>query len=133
MLFVLLPTLGKKIDAIVRATQQEFRDILTQGGIHWVSGEELTKEWPEITSPLRGRLDTEAQSSTWQSLAREQGTVETEFLNGEVVRLARKLELQAPINEMLLRITQEMAGNRETPGKYTPAQLSSLLGLAHSG
>ena len=29
--------------------------------------------------------------STWQSLVRGQGTVETEFLNGEIVRLAAKL------------------------------------------
>ena len=117
---------------IMQAAQQELRELLVQAGIHWISGEEVNKEWPEITVPLRGRLDTEAQSSTWQSLAREQGTVETEFLNGEVVRLARRLGRQAPINEMLLRISQEMAANHELPGKYTPAQLSSLLGLAHS-
>jgi len=117
---------------IMQAAQQELRDILTQAGIHWVSGEEVNKEWPEITAPLRGRLDTEAQSSTWQSLAREQGTVETEFLNGEVVRLARRLGCQAPINEELVRISQEMAANHELPGKYTAVQLSSLLGLTHS-
>lgn len=120
------------IEPIIRVAQREFRNILTQAGIRWVSGEELAQEWQEITAPLYGRLDTEAQSSTWQSLARNQGTVETEFLNGEVVRLAKKLGKQAPINAMLLRISQEMAANREPPGKYTPAQLSALLGPTHS-
>ncbi len=123
---------GDDVNQMMRAAQQELRDILAQASIHWISAEEVNKEWPEITAPLRGSLSTEAQSSTWQSLAREQGTVETEFLNGEVIRLARKLGRQAPINEMLLRISQEMAANNELPGKYTPAQLSSLLGLAHS-
>ncbi len=123
---------GDDIDSITRAAQQEFRNILTQAGIRWVSAEELAQEWPEITAPLRGKLDTEAQGSTWQSLARNQGAVETEFLNGEVVRLAKKLGRQAPINEMLLRISQEMAANREPPGKYTPAQLCKLLGINHS-
>ena len=120
------------VEPIIRVAQREFRNILTQAGIRWVSGEELAQEWQEIAAPLYGRLDTEAQSSTWQSLARNQGTVETEFLNGEVVRLAKKLGRQAPINAMLLRISQEMAANREPPGKYTPAQLSALLGLTHS-
>ena len=120
------------IDPIIRVAQQEFRNILTQAGIRWVSREELALEWPEITAPPRGKLDTEVRSSTWQSLARNQGTVETEFLNGEVIRLARQLGHQAPINETLLRVSQEMATNHEPPGKYTPTQLSALLGLAHS-
>jgi len=117
------------ISPITTAARQELQGLLTQAGIRWVPGEEVTQEWPELTAPPRGRLDTEAQSSTWQSLGRRQGTVETEFLNGEVVRLAKKLGRQAPINEMLLRISQEMAANREPPGKYTPAQLSKLLGV----
>ncbi|MFC2004701.1 ketopantoate reductase family protein [Chloroflexota bacterium] len=123
---------GGDLNNISQAAQQELQELLAQAGTHWISQEEVSREWPEITAPLSGRLDTEAQSSTWRSLAREQGTVETEFLNGEVIRLARRLGRQAPINEMILRISQEMAGNRELPGKYTPAQLSSLLGLARS-
>ncbi len=123
---------GGDIDLIARAARQELRDLLTQTGIRWVSAEEVARELPEITMPLHGRLDSEAQSSTWQSLARRTGTIETEFLNGEVVRLAKKLGCQAPINETLLRISQEMAANREPPGKYTPAQLRRLLGLNQS-
>ena len=114
---------GDDVEPIIRAARQEFREVLTKAGIRWVSAEEVAQEWPEITEPLRGRLDVKAQSSTWQSLARRQGTVETEFFNGEIVRLAKKLGMQAPINETLLRISQEMAAGGELPGKYTPAQL----------
>ncbi len=121
---------GKEdVDFIARAARQEFRDTLIQAGIGWISLEDLAEEWPEITLPPRGSLDMEAQGSTWQSLTRRQGSVETEFLNGEVVRLAKKLGQRAPINEELLRISEEMAANRETPGKYTPNQLCALLGL----
>lgn len=122
-------TRGGDIAPIVRAARQELRELLTQANIHWTSEEELAKEWPEMNMPLRGRLDVEALSSTWQSLTRRQGTVETEFFNGEVVRLAKKLGRQAPINEALLHITQEMATNHEPPGKYTPVQLCMLLEL----
>ncbi len=114
---------------IMQAAQKELTDLLAEANIHWISQEQVSKEWPDITAPLRGSIDSEAQSSTWQSLAREQGTVETDFLNGEVVRLAASLGKKAPINETLLRISREMAANREHPGKYSAAQLSSLLGL----
>lgn len=115
--------------AIARVAQQELTDLMTEAGIKLVSSEETDKEWPEITAPLRGSMETEAQSSTWQSLARGQGSVETEFLNGEVVRLAAGLGKEAPVNEGLVRITREMADNYEKPGKYTPAQLSQMLGI----
>ena len=62
----------------------------------------------------------------------ETGTIETEYLNGEVVRLAKELGRQTPGNALINRISQEMAANREPPGKFTPAQLRRLPGLAYS-
>jgi 2-dehydropantoate 2-reductase len=78
---------------------------------------------------LRGSLQTRQHSSTWQSLTRQQGSVETEFLNGEVVRLANKIGRPAPVNAALNRIAQEMAANHELPGKYSALQLCSILGI----
>ncbi|MFC2010912.1 ketopantoate reductase C-terminal domain-containing protein [Chloroflexota bacterium] len=105
---------------------------MQKAGIKWISHEQITKDWPEITAPLHGQLNTEAQSSTWQSLARHQGSVETEYLNGEIVRVAKKLGLQAPINEKLVQISQDMAANHEPPGKYSPVRLSEILELNDS-
>jgi len=122
-------TRGGDNNRIIRATQQEAQEILSKGGIRWISNEELASEWPESTVRSRNIIDTKEQSSTWQSLARQQGSVETDFLNGEIVRLADRLDMQAPINERLLHITQQMATERELPGKYTPTELLELLGL----
>jgi len=120
---------GGEIISIIRAAHQEARQILAQADIRWVAGEELAQQWPEITVQPRGSLNTKEQSSTWQSLARQQGTVETDFLNGEIVRLAERLGVQAPVNEMLLRISKEMAVKGELPGKYSPTELRHLVGL----
>jgi len=120
---------GEENDRVYRAISEEAQGILSRAGIRWVSNEELARMWPESTERPRASLRTEEQSSTWQSLARRQGTVETDFLNGEIVRQARRLGLEAPLNEALMRITEEMAANRERPGKYTPAELCLLLGL----
>ena len=117
---------------IFHAAMNEAIDVITRAGINRISQEQVAKDWPEITAPLRGSLSTEAQSSTWQSLARHQGSVETEYLNGEIVRLATRLGMQAPINEKLMKISQDMAANHEMPGKYTATQLSNMLGLVQN-
>jgi 2-dehydropantoate 2-reductase len=112
---------------IVNAAFKEARAIVEKAGIKWISQQQVAEDWPEITVPLRGQINTKEQSSTWQSLARRQGSVETEFLNGEIVRVAKKLGLQAPLNEKLVKISLEMAANHELPGKFSPAQLSEML------
>ncbi len=120
---------GGDSDRIVAAAREEAQGILAKAGIPWVSDEELTREWPECNIKPRSVLPDDSAGSTWQSLTRRQGTVETEFLNGEIVRVAKRLGTRAPLNEKLLRICQEMASRRELPGKYTPAELSRLLEL----
>ncbi len=116
--------------SLYRAVFDEARTILEEAGIRWISQEQVGKDWPETSTSVRGQLTTEAQSSTWQSLARRQGSVETEFLNGEIVRVAKSLGMEAPLNEKLVSITREMAANHNLPGTYTIDALSEMLGLA---
>ena len=78
---------------------------------------------------MRGRVDNQAYSSTWQSLMRGIGTAESEYLNGEIVRLGEQVGMETPINSALTRIVMDMAGRREPPGRYTPPELCALLGL----
>ena len=115
--------------SITEAAQNEAKQLLKEAGIRWLSEQQITAEWPDFGAKPRAALDTEEQSSTWQSLGRQQGSVETELLNGEIVRVARKLGKTAPINEGITRICTAMAANREKPGKYDSAQLRRMLGL----
>jgi 2-dehydropantoate 2-reductase len=120
---------GSETEQITKAAGREFKELLQQAGVRWISQEDSAIEWPEISQTPRSMLKTAGFSSTWQSLERQQGSVETEFLNGEIVRLAKKMGRSAPINEKLLKISQEMASNHEKPGKYNVSQLQSILGL----
>ena len=120
---------GEDSNQIARAARDEAIRILAQADIRWVSDGQLAMEWSDFSVPPRSTLSTEAQSSTWQSLARGRDTVETDFLNGEIVRLAERLGVRAPVNEALLHISQEMATKGERPGKYTPTELRRLIGL----
>jgi 2-dehydropantoate 2-reductase len=118
---------------IIRATREEAYEVARQAGVSWKSEEEALADWPEAIPLINSRNIQNQMSggftSTWQSLMRQAGSVETEFLNGEIVRQAKKIGRQAPINEKLVQISQEMAVNREKPGKYSSEQLISLLGL----
>lgn len=120
----------KETRSITQAAQEEAAMILKAAGIPWLSEDQIKKEWPDFMVPPRAALNTPEQSSTWQSLGRRQGTVETDFLNGEIVRVARIIGMTAPINETISRLTMEMAAHKDTPGKYPPAELRRLLGLA---
>jgi 2-dehydropantoate 2-reductase len=122
-------TTGEEADRIARAAQNEAKEILSQAGVRWIQTTEQPLHRPITTMKSDYGSFGKPLGSTWQSLVRQQGTVETEYLNGEIVRLAQKLGKRALINETLLRITEEMAANHELPGKYTPAQLTKILKL----
>ncbi|KJE19973.1 ketopantoate reductase [Frankia torreyi] len=65
-------------------------------------------------------------SSTWQSLARG-GSVESDFLNGEIVLLARLHGLTAPVNAGVQRRIAVAARLGTPPGGLGDADLAELL------
>jgi 2-dehydropantoate 2-reductase len=120
---------GPEANRIALAAQDEGKEILARAGIRWLPAKEAARKPSNNVMPPPDSIFGRPLGSTWQSLVRNQGTVETDFLNGEIVRLAAKIGSQAPINQELLRITLEMAANHEKPGKYTPAELLKILKL----
>jgi 2-dehydropantoate 2-reductase len=118
---------GPETARISTAAQAEAEALLRQAGIPWVTHEETQLQWPEIREQPRKTLETQERSSTWQSLTRRQGSVETEHLNGEIVRLAAQLGLEAPVNAGLLQISAQMAKDHELPGKYSAVELEKIL------
>jgi 2-dehydropantoate 2-reductase len=67
--------------------------------------------------------------STWQSLARAIGTVETDYLNGEVVLLGRLHGVRTPINEGLQQLMRDAARAKAAPGGMSMFGLELRLGL----
>jgi Ketopantoate reductase PanE/ApbA C terminal len=49
--------------------------------------------------PVPGYSDS--MSSTWQRLARSAASIETDYLNGEIVLLGREVGIPTPVNELL--------------------------------
>lgn len=65
--------------------------------------------------------------STTQSLMRGAGSVETDFLNGEIVRMAKAHGLSAPLNERLTELARELVAKGAKPGSMTLAEVEAFL------
>ncbi|MCU1394070.1 MAG: ketopantoate reductase family protein [Ilumatobacteraceae bacterium] len=66
--------------------------------------------------------------SSWQSLARGVGSIESDFLNGEIVLLGRLHGVPTPLNEVLQRLANRMAATQTPPGTMTEDDVLALLG-----
>lgn len=68
------------------------------------------------------RMDPEARSSMWQDLAKGRPT-EVDWLNGEIVRLARSCGARAPVNERIVALVHEA----EARGAGSPRMSAAAL------
>ncbi|MGH9185849.1 MAG: ketopantoate reductase family protein [Acidimicrobiales bacterium] len=60
--------------------------------------------------------------SSWQSLARSTGNIETDYLNGEIVLLGRLHGIPTPVNDLLQRLANDMARAGTPPGAIPPEE-----------
>jgi 2-dehydropantoate 2-reductase len=113
---------------VVIAVRREGENVLRHAGIDYVSFETSTAaraDGPTIR-PVPG-WNGGPSNSTWQSLSRNTGSVETDFLNGEIVRLAHRHGSTAPLNAALARVAREAVRSGLGPSRYSAARLAELL------
>ena len=65
--------------------------------------------------------------SSWQSLARGSGSIESDYLNGEIAVMARTVGRSAPLNATLQRVAREAAKSGAGAGSMTLAELEAQL------
>jgi 2-dehydropantoate 2-reductase len=66
-------------------------------------------------------------SSSWQSVLRGTGNIETDYLNGEIVALGQRFGIATPVNELLQRRANEMARSGAAPGTVSVEELHAEL------
>lgn len=74
------------------------------------------------------KVDPEARSSMWEDLSRHK-TTEVDFLNGEIVRLAERVGVDAPINRRIVEMIHAAEEASAGPPNLDPEALASALGL----
>jgi 2-dehydropantoate 2-reductase len=120
---------GADITEVVAALRHEGEYVLRHAGIEFTSFEVSTAARVDGPTPRAvPGSDTGASNSTWQSLSRNTGNVETDYFNGEIVRIAHQHGITAPLNAALARASREAVRNQLGPSHFSAAQLSELLG-----
>jgi 2-dehydropantoate 2-reductase len=112
---------GDDTEELARRLQEEGRAVLHAAGLECEAGDvsDVRGRWErwgvgEIAGRPRGG------GSTWQSVARGAGSVETDFLNGEIVLRARLHGMPAPLNRLLQELATETVRDGHPPG-WLPA------------
>jgi 2-dehydropantoate 2-reductase len=113
---------------LVRAAEAEGRVVLDAAGIAYTSDadEAAARADSFEVRPIPGFEDV-LGGSTWQSLTRGTGNVETDYLNGEIARIARRIGRDAPINATMAALVRQAAARGDRPGDLTVEQLSQVL------
>jgi len=113
---------------LVAEAETEGRRVLDAAGIAYISDAEeaAARAAGFIMKPVPG-VPEATGGSTWQSLQRGTGNIETDYLNGEIVAIAHRAGLQAPINEQVAMLARRAAAAGAKPGDMSAAELAKLL------
>jgi 2-dehydropantoate 2-reductase len=133
----LLVNLGNVVEALAgpQARGGEFEGrlrveaqaCLAAAGIGYVPAAEFRDRVSVLTPlPAPGQSGPHGGSS-WQSLARRTGRLETDYLNGEVVLLSREFGVPAPANVLVQRLAARAAQARSDPGSWREKDLLDEL------
>lgn len=135
----LLSNLGNAVQALVGPDGgDEISDRLTAEALSVYAAHDITvpsdadeEDWrgdsfevrpvPGVTGELGG--------SSWQSMKRG-GSIESDFLNGEIALLARLVGQEAPLNATVQRLARQAAAAGSGVGAMTEAGLLSALDAA---
>ena len=111
---------------IAYASESELR---RRASVTWTS-------WKSVIGFIRARTSKRGGErlgdSSWQSLARATGSIETDFLNGEIVLLGRLHGVPTPLNSRVQDLANRFARERRPPASLSVNDLRHLLGTSRS-
>lgn len=127
---VVQAVLGTDADAsgVIAAAEAEGRAVMARAGVEVVPIEEeraARAAGPQVAA-VPG-AEGELGGSTWQSLMKGRPSLESDFLNGEIVVLAHGVGATAPVNAALARLGRRAVRDGLRPGDVTPEQLADAV------
>src|SRR5690606_23377258 len=110
-------------EQLVQVLRDEGRAVLATAGIDVASEAEEAERRGDLLTPGAIGDRPRAGASSRQSLARRTGSIETDYLNGEIVLLGRLHGVPTPANEVLQRHAAAIARDRRPPNQLEAADL----------
>lgn len=119
---------GPAADELMSLAREEGRAVLRAAEVDFVAEEvdDVRARWQRLgVRDIGGRA--RSGSSTRQSLTRGAGSVESDYLNGEIVLLGRLHGVPTPANELLRETINRLARQRGEPASVPAEQLLARL------
>jgi 2-dehydropantoate 2-reductase len=116
--------------AVARTAQSEGEAVLRAAGIEVASVEEDRERRGDLLQIGTTTSVPRSGGSSWQSLERGTGSIEAEFLNGEIVLLGALHGVATPVNAMLQTLAVRAAAEGRRAGTWDPDALAAAAGLA---
>lgn len=113
---------------ILRAAREEALACYRAAGIAFSTDEEFRTRRGDLIKVQPIGDGRRQGSSSWQSQTRGTGTIEADWLNGEICLLGRLHQVPTPVNRLLQLTANRAARERLTPGTITVEALKRELG-----
>ncbi|MCZ4610500.1 ketopantoate reductase family protein [Streptomyces sp. Lzd4kr] len=138
----LLSNLGNALEAVTGPVSEEdalalFRRVRAEGaavldaaGIAYASTEEQQAVRGDKVTLVPLDDAPRGGGSSWQSLTRGTGTIEADYLNGEIALLGRLHGVPTPLNELLQHLADTFARERRAAGSMPVTELMRLADAA---
>ena len=135
----LLNNLGNAVDALCgpdpearplqRRAREEGAECLAAAGIDAVTPEEDAARRGDLFQWGGSAARSRPGSSSWQSLARSTGSIEADYLNGEIVLLGRIHGVPTPVNLLLQQTAARAAREGLRPGSLRVDELIQMVAV----
>jgi 2-dehydropantoate 2-reductase len=112
---------------LAEMTRAEGVACLRAAGIAFATESEDLARRGDLLKPGPTRHSEPSGGSSWQSLQRQAGSIESAFLNGEIVLLGRLYGIPTPVNELLQHLAIKLAREKSPPGAMSIEEVLSLL------
>lgn len=118
---------GEQTSELTQRMREEALASYAAGGIECASREEVQERRASGLQTVDVPGYKRTAGSSWQSLARGTGDIETEYLNGEISLLGRLHGVQTPYNDAVVRLGRRLIAEGHGPRPFTMADFERLL------
>ena len=122
---------GDETEEILSQLRTEAETCFAIAGIDCASPEEGKVRRGNLMKQSSVAGQDRVAGSSWQSLARGTGNIETDFLNGEIVLLGRLHGIPTPANLTLQRLANHLASGGGPPQSIPLAEVQRQIEDAH--
>lgn len=119
--------LDSRSSELATLVKEEGEACLAAAGIDVISVARDEERRGDLIGLARTQSGSWAGGSSWQSLARGSGAIESNFLNGEIALLGRLYGVETPANALLQRLAAEAARCNRAPGSLSVSEVLSML------